>query len=67
MNILLCDEELEIFEKDCINPEEADSIISIWQTKKDNLVFLIKEGYILDKTDDGYGNTLFEIKKGDKE
>lgn len=66
MNILLCNEELEIFDEDCLNPEGADSIISIWQTKKDNLILMIQEGYIIKKTDDGYGNEIYEVKKGDK-
>ena len=65
MNIQHWDDELEIFEGDsALSDADADgAIVHLWQHKNDDVVFSIKEGYILEKEE---GSNLYIIKKKTK-
>jgi len=67
MNLQHWEEELEIFEKDCVIEEKDEPIIHLWQSEKDNIVFVIKEGYKIKQWDDGYGRKGYVIEKKNEE
>ena len=61
MNIQHWEDELEIFAGESVLGD--GSIVHLWQHKKDDVVFSIKEGYILEEEEDDYGNKFYHIKK----
>lgn len=63
MNFTFWKGELEIFEESSVLADDEDSIIHLWNTTDDNVVFRIKEGYKIVKKDDGYGNNIYVVEK----
>lgn len=63
MNIEHWDDELDIFDSDVIPSDGQESIVTLWQSKKDNVVFKVGNGYELEEEDDGYGNKIYIIQK----
>ena len=63
MNIEHWDDELDIFDSDVIPGDGQESIVTLWQSKKDNVVFKVGNGYERKEDDDGYGNKIYVIQK----
>ena len=64
MNFQHWKDELEIFDEDSVMEDNDEPIIHIHQSKKDNVVLVLKEGYKIKQFDDGYGNKGYIVEKG---
>ena len=65
MNFDFCNGELTIYEKDSTSVDEGD-IATLWATNKGKAIAMqLNEDYELVKEDDGYGKTIYVVKKID--
>lgn len=63
MNFDIWRNELTIYEKESISVDEGE-IMTLFDSGK-GITLHLKEGYKLSQDDDGHGNKIYVIKKGE--
>lgn len=63
MNFEIWNNELDVYEQEATSVDEG-GILRLFDNGK-GITLTLNEGYKLEETDDGYGKTIYVIKKGE--